>query len=424
MEKPDKKIRNGIKSRIIFVLFIFLSSCVFADAFTDILQDLAMQTACIGQYSATQAGGGWYDDPNDCYTPQMLAQRFAKMSGKRTRTQTFYGICFDYAQEAWNDIKAYQQSYNKAGMKNSQWYIATDGNAQNSIILYDPTTREKATRVSNGVYIKENSRYAVTPHVNSRGIPAVNHAWLWVQHENGTWFWIDPTWTDNLGYVVWGYVKDGREIQCAPAQKYCVNSAPQTLVQLPSEATKKPVHVATPKPQNTQPQQPPSPPTALPSTIQPPSQPSNDTQKTKRRPSEHLGIFGYIEPNSENVGWGAEFALIGLLPSQLFFAEIEIGEAPGELSIDAENSDARGSAFEFYPVTVGATISLGFIYPYIKGSIGYFYASEDASGMCAECKIGADVKIKSFSVGGYYCFKKYGDIDFYSGYGIRAGFIL
>lgn len=88
-----------------FFLFFFLNSFLYPDSFTNIIQDLAMQTACIGQYSATQAGGGWDDDPHDYYTPKMLAERFKKMSGDMTRTATFYGVCFDYAQFAWDDIK-------------------------------------------------------------------------------------------------------------------------------------------------------------------------------------------------------------------------------------------------------------------------------------------------------------------------------
>lgn len=50
-------------------------------------------------------------DPHDHYTPNMMKQRFADMSGERTRIQTFYGICFDYAQAAWDDIKRYQGVY-------------------------------------------------------------------------------------------------------------------------------------------------------------------------------------------------------------------------------------------------------------------------------------------------------------------------
>ena len=89
---------------LFFLLLTSASAQTNSMSFVDAIQDLAMQTACIGQYSATQAGGGWYDDPHDYYTPQMIAERLAKMSGNMTRSTTFYGVCFDYAQFAYQDI--------------------------------------------------------------------------------------------------------------------------------------------------------------------------------------------------------------------------------------------------------------------------------------------------------------------------------
>jgi len=209
------------KKHLLVLIFIF--SIVFkinADDLADLLQDLAIQTACLGWYSTAQTGvtvTSRYDDPPDWYTPPMMANRFAKMSGEKTRTDTFYGICFDYAQFAWNDIMKYQSIYNTAGMKDRQWYIATTFSDPNTIILYDPTSMEKADFKSNGVYLKENSRHRVRAHDNATG-----HAWLWVQHKNGTWYWIDPTWTDNTGYPWWGIVENGKEVQYYPDQKYTV----------------------------------------------------------------------------------------------------------------------------------------------------------------------------------------------------------
>ena len=207
---------------LFFCALLFLSiSKVSADNFTDLLQDLAVQTACLGMYSTAQTGvyvTSRYNDPPDWYDPPMMANRFASMSGNMTRTITFYGVCFDYAQFAWDDINKYRKIYNDAGMK--QWYIAsTKPNDPYTIILYDPVTKEKATTISNGVYLKEYFRYNVYAHDGASG-----HAWIWVQHNNGTWYWIDPTWTDNTGYVWWGIVKDGKEIQYYPDPKYCVRS--------------------------------------------------------------------------------------------------------------------------------------------------------------------------------------------------------
>jgi len=212
------------KSLFIGVLFLLSISTISADDLANLLQDLAVQTACLGMYSTAQTGvyvTSRYDDPPDWYDPPMMANRFAAMSGNMTRIETFYGVCFDYAQFAWNDIKKYQKLYNDAGMKGQQWYIAVAnvGNP-NTIILYDPLPegrKNEATIISNGIYLKENSRHRVYAHDGATG-----HAWLWVQHNNSTWYWIDPTWTDNKGYPWWGIVQSGKEVQFYPNSKYCV----------------------------------------------------------------------------------------------------------------------------------------------------------------------------------------------------------
>jgi hypothetical protein len=64
----------------------------------EILQDLAVQTACLGMYSSAEAGildnvTNRYVDPPDWYTPPMMNTRFVEMSGEMTRINTFYGIC-------------------------------------------------------------------------------------------------------------------------------------------------------------------------------------------------------------------------------------------------------------------------------------------------------------------------------------------
>jgi len=211
------------KNIFVGVFFSFLVFSISADDLADILQDLAVQTACLGMYSTAQTGvyvNSRYDDPPDWYTPYMMANRFAAMSGKMTRTNTFYGVCFDYAQFAWDDIKRFRKTYNEAGMKGSEWYIATaDGGNPNTIILYDPVSKDNATITSNGIYLREISRHNVYAH---DGVS--DHAWLWVQHKNGTWYWIDPTWTDNTGYVWWGIVENGKEVRRNPDSNYNVAS--------------------------------------------------------------------------------------------------------------------------------------------------------------------------------------------------------
>lgn len=215
---------------LILLTFMIISTNFFADSFTDAIQDLAIQTACIGQYSATQAGGGWYDDPHDYYTPAMMAERFKDMSGNMTRTDTFYGICFDYAQFAYQDIEKYQSWYNKQGMYENKFWIAGTHENNNLTILQYPGTKSDHTTVQNGVYVKipSGGEYNVKTHDG-----AIHHAWVWIQRADGIMFWIDPTWTDTHGYVVYGYVKDGQEIQCRPDEKYC-EIYPAYLNNLPS----------------------------------------------------------------------------------------------------------------------------------------------------------------------------------------------
>lgn len=155
----------------------------------------------------------------------MMAQRFKNMSGNMTRTATFYGVCFDYAEMAYWDIKNYQSLYNKAGMYERQFWIAGVHADSSTIILSKPTSRENVTEIQNGVYVRtygSSSYRDVKTHKQTNGKRATHHAWLWVERADGVWFWIDPTWTDNLGYVVYGYVSDGEEIQCRPDEKYCV----------------------------------------------------------------------------------------------------------------------------------------------------------------------------------------------------------
>ena len=218
------------------IILLFLIVATYADSFTDILQDLAIQTACIGQYSATQAGGGWYDDPQDYYTLGMMAARFKNMSGNMTRTITFYGVCFDYAEFSYWDINDYQTLYNNEGMGESQFFLATVDSNSNEITLSSPSNRNEATQIQNGVYVKTYGSASfrdVKTHKKLNGERALHHAWLWIMRNDGVWFWIDPTWTDNLGYAVYGYVANGEEIQLRPDEKYCINY-PDYLKNLPA----------------------------------------------------------------------------------------------------------------------------------------------------------------------------------------------
>lgn len=225
-------MKKGIKYFFLTVITsIFLSFPSFADSFTNAIQDLAVWTACVGQYSATQAGGGWYEDPYDYYTPNLIAGRLATESGTMTRTQTFYGVCFDYAQYAYEYVWNNKNYFNSQGMYESQVWIAGVYDNPKQITLQYPGTKSNYTTIQNGVYVKvpdKGGARSVSTHDS-----ATNHAWIWIERNDGIWFWVDPTWTDNLGYVVYGYVSNGKEIQCKPDNGYCINY-PSSLNNLPS----------------------------------------------------------------------------------------------------------------------------------------------------------------------------------------------
>lgn len=212
-----------MKKIFLSIIFIFSFANSFTDSFTDAIQDLAIQTACVGMYSRAEAGGGWYEDPHDYYIPQDIAEHLAKMSGNMTRTATFYGVCFDYAQFAFNDVQKYSEWYRQQGMYENQFWIAGVDDNYNIIELMSSGSLSDYTRMQNGVYVKtySNNNRSVKAH----GM-ATHHAWLWIQRADGVWFWIDPTWTDNLGYVVYGYISNGEEVRCRPDSKFCKTYPP------------------------------------------------------------------------------------------------------------------------------------------------------------------------------------------------------
>jgi tetratricopeptide (TPR) repeat protein len=205
----------------ICLLLILTIQHGFTDDFTDELQWLAKLTACIGQYNKAQTGDYTVKDPQDYYRPSDIREWLAKQSGSRTVTQTFYGICFDYAQAAYNTISQSPSQYEQLGMRRGGWYIAVVGNNPRQITLYDPVARDKATVIMNGVPLKENSRQNIRAHGDAK-----NHAWLWVYGNDGTIYWLDPTWTDTSGYVWWGIVRNGEETQIRPSAEYCMVTLP------------------------------------------------------------------------------------------------------------------------------------------------------------------------------------------------------
>ena len=231
-----------MKKKLIASLVLFSSfvARLFADSFTDAIQDLAVYTACIGKYNMAQAGESGI--ASNYYTEEMIDSRLAQESGNQTMTPTFFGLCFNYAQFAYNYIKANSDWYRSQGMRENQYWIAGTDDNPNSIELQYPGDKNNYTVIQNGVYMKRpaNNPYRSVKthrHADGKGKRATHHAWIWIERADGVQFWVDPTWTDNLGYVVYGYVsQSGEEIQCRPDHRYdspLLKSRPEYLNNLP-----------------------------------------------------------------------------------------------------------------------------------------------------------------------------------------------
>ncbi len=219
------------KSFLFMLLTILFSFQVFPTSrenFSYAMQYLVRYTACLGKYNPAEANLTW--EPANFYTEIMIAKDLAVESGKRTVTHTFYGLCFDYAHFALVDIESTPHFFESNGMKKNCFYMA-DTLDSNQVIL-STIMKKNPDRTMNGVPLKNIKTMNVKTHKDSQGFRATNHAWIWVQRVDGVWFWLDPTWTDNLGYIVWGYVKDGEEIQLKPDRKFCVKY-PSFLNSLP-----------------------------------------------------------------------------------------------------------------------------------------------------------------------------------------------
>jgi tetratricopeptide (TPR) repeat protein len=213
-----------MKKRVIAILLLAGVTFVHADKYApsgntlaDMLQWLAVQTACMGQYNMAETGDFTNPDPDDHYNAPDIREYLATRSRDKTSVDTFYGICFDYARAAYDEISKNASRYARLGVK-AGYIAARWANNPRQIRLFDPVDREGQGTISpNGVPIKENACHNVEYH----GDPDDNHAWLWVIGNDGTTYWIDPTWTDNNGYVVWGVVRNGREEKMDPAARFC-----------------------------------------------------------------------------------------------------------------------------------------------------------------------------------------------------------
>lgn len=176
------------------------------------LQWIAVVVACKGKYDMAYTGDFYTRNPTDYYNTSYIKQYLAK-SGKATRgTILFEGICFDYADFAYQEVK------NTFSNVTDVYMVGTFNDSSNIIEYRIAEKGEKGNMTINGTPVVENGQNHVIAHENAK-----HHAWLWVRGTDGVIYWCDPTWTDNTGRPVYGIVRGDREIQLTPSENLCVN---------------------------------------------------------------------------------------------------------------------------------------------------------------------------------------------------------
>lgn len=180
------------------------------------LQWLAVRIACIGTYDMAYTGDFRAKNPTDHYTTRFIKSYLAK-SGQTTRgTLLFEGICFDYADFMYQEIKQNWHRYNNLGIT-QYWMVGTFADSNDIITYRVANSEEQSTMTINGIPVVVFAHNRIQAHNG-----ATNHAWIWAQSYDGTMYWVDPTWTDNLGRPVYGVVRGGQEVQLTPSTDLCV----------------------------------------------------------------------------------------------------------------------------------------------------------------------------------------------------------
>lgn len=180
------------------------------------LQWLAVKVACKGVYDMAYTGNFAATNPADYYNTSFIKKYLVQNDGFASKgTVLFEGICFDYAdfayQEVTNDKAAYQNIANF-------WMVGTFDNP-NDIIAYRLAKNGEVSDLTiNRTPVVVFAHNRVHAHDST-----THHAWFWVQATDGTVYWVDPTFTNNSGRPVYGIVRNGQEIQLAPAPDLCVN---------------------------------------------------------------------------------------------------------------------------------------------------------------------------------------------------------
>ncbi len=179
------------------------------------LQWLAVTTACKGIYDMAYTGNFSQKNPTDYYQTKHIKKYLATNDGRASKgTTLFEGICFDYADFAYQELKQNKLNYPRVA---NFWMVGTFSDP-NDIVAYRLANKgEQSNFTINRTPVVVNSHNHIYAHDG-----ATSHAWFWVQATDGIIYWVDPTWTDNTGRPVYGIVRGGREVQLEANPGYCV----------------------------------------------------------------------------------------------------------------------------------------------------------------------------------------------------------
>lgn len=180
------------------------------------LQWLAVKIACKGVYDKAYTGDFSANNPMDYYKTSYIKHYLVGSNGGTSKgTILFEGICFDYADFAYQDMIDNKNDY--SNVKNF-WMVGTFDDPSTVVTYRIAEKGEVSTMIINQTPVVVYSYQHIKTHGN-----ATHHAWLWIQTTDGTLYWIDPTWTDNTGRPVYGIIRGGEEVQLNPTIELCIN---------------------------------------------------------------------------------------------------------------------------------------------------------------------------------------------------------
>ncbi len=185
------------------------------------LQWLAVKIACKGVYDMAYTGDFSAKNPHDYYKTSFIKSYLASNDGRTSKgTTLFEGICFDYADFAYQELTDNKKDYPNVA---NFWMVGTFDDGSDIIAYRLAKAGESSTMTINRTPVVVFSHNHILAHLQGDGRPATGHAWFWVQSTDGTVYWVDPTWTDNTGRPVYGIVRGGQEVELSPSSNLCVN---------------------------------------------------------------------------------------------------------------------------------------------------------------------------------------------------------